>query len=84
MKGNAVMKAKRVTGPSAQTQLALIMATMRCSHPGCDKPPIVSFNRTGTDRRKACADHLVPARVARARAAQESGGANHARSWKPW
>lgn len=58
MQGNPAMKAKRVTGPSAQTQLNLAMALMRCSVAGCTNEVILTRNLTDATTKRQCIDHI--------------------------
>ena len=58
MRGNAVMKAKRVTGPSAQRMLLLKVALERCNVKGCTERVLVTRNPTGVDNVRYCANHI--------------------------
>lgn len=55
-RGNAVMKAKRVTGDSARTILLRHIALERCSTAGCSNPPIRTKNRTAINKERKCLD----------------------------
>lgn len=57
MKGNAVMKAKRTTGPTPNTELCIAVALQRCSVKGCDNPPARTLPVPGNIVR-TCADHI--------------------------
>jgi len=57
VKGNAVMKAKRVTGPTPNTVLCTAVALQRCSVKGCDNPPARTIPEPGNIVR-TCAEHI--------------------------
>lgn len=53
MRGNAVMRAKRVTGPSAQSILCTHVACERCTR--CKSQPVfVTRNPTALDKERLC------------------------------
>lgn len=58
MRGNPVMKAKRVTGPTPNQQLILHVRQERCSVPGCENEPIVTRNFSMDRKRRECIDHI--------------------------
>jgi len=55
MKGNAVMKAKRVTGPTPNTVLVIAVACETCDH--CASAPLRTSSVDGSIHR-ACVKHL--------------------------
>jgi hypothetical protein len=57
-RGNRVMKAKRVTGESAQTILLRHMVLEHCKVKGCSEPVLVTKNHTGVTKERICAKHL--------------------------
>lgn len=58
MRGNPVMKAKRVTGPTPNQQLLTNVRLERCSVPGCEREPILTRNFTMDRKRRECIDHI--------------------------
>ena len=58
MRGNPVMKAKRVTGPTPNRVLRLHVAQERCLHAGCENPVLVTRNPDGVTRIRTCAEHV--------------------------
>jgi hypothetical protein len=58
MQGNAVMRAKRVTGMSANRQLQIYIACERCNVAGCTKPVVVTKNTTGINYKRTCLEHV--------------------------
>ena len=58
MRGNAVMKAKRVTGPSAQSIMLTHIRLERCKVAGCKNPVVATLNPDGTTKIRACIDHV--------------------------
>lgn len=62
-RGNAVLRAKRVTGPSAQSLLITACRLERCSVKGCNNAPLRSTTVDGTIRRH-CVMHLTDRRTA--------------------
>jgi len=65
-RGNAVMKAKRTTGPSPQTVLITCVRMERCDVKGCNERPLITSTTDGTISRK-CKTHIhgVPQKQAR-------------------
>lgn len=59
-RGNPVMKAKRVTGPSPDAVLKLKVKLERCSVKGCDNKPLRSTTTDGTIKRECAAHILTP------------------------
>lgn len=57
-RGNAVMKAKRVTGESARTILLRHMTLERCGKCGQQRV-LYTKNSTGIDKERVCADCLT-------------------------
>jgi len=57
-RGNAVMAAKRIHGPSANTIMHTYIALERCNVKGCKNPPKVTRNTTGIDKRRVCMSHV--------------------------
>lgn len=57
-RGNAVMKAKRVTGESAQTILLRHVALEHCKVKGCKERVLVTKNPNGTTKHRMCAKHI--------------------------
>lgn len=57
-RGNAVMKAKRVTGESAQRILLRHMALEHCKVKGCKEPVLVTKNPNGTTKHRMCEQHI--------------------------
>ena len=58
MRGNPVLKAKRVRGPSAHTIMHTYIALERCRVRGCKNHPEVTFNPDGVTRLRYCLDHV--------------------------
>jgi hypothetical protein len=56
--GNPAMRAKRVTGASAQAIMLLHMKLERCSIEGCETPAVVTKNHTGVSKVRFCLDHV--------------------------
>lgn len=56
-RGNPAMKAKRVTGPTPNTELLTRVRCETCDHKGCNEPPLVTDGRGGTIKR-TCAAHV--------------------------
>jgi hypothetical protein len=63
-RGNAVMKAKRVTGESAHETLRIHVLHERCEARGCQNPVLVTRHPDMNTRHRRCADHVagLPAR----------------------
>lgn len=59
MRGNSVMKAKRVTGPSAQSIMLTHMKLERCKIAGCKNPVAVTRNPDGVTRVRTCIEHVA-------------------------
>lgn len=57
MKGNPVMKAKRVTGPSPNTVLLTHVRCETCEM--CDAPPLRTRTVDGVRIERRCATHLL-------------------------
>ena len=57
-RGNAVMKAKRVTGESAQTILLRHVTLEHCKVKGCKERVLITKNHTGVSKERICATHL--------------------------
>lgn len=57
MRGNAVLRAKRTTGPSAQTIMITHLRVSHCKH--CSNAPVI-VKTLGLDGKtvKLCADHI--------------------------
>ena len=75
MKGNAVMRAKRTTGPSPNSVLLMHVRCERCSVNGCNEPPLRSTSVDGTIKRE-CAAHVM-------RGAQVKQAEITSRGWRP-
>lgn len=58
MKGNAVMKAKRVTGPMPNTELCLRVQLAQCSVKGCTEPPARTVATPGDTIIRRCIGHI--------------------------
>ena len=58
-RGNSVLKAKRITGPSAQTLLCTVVALERCSVRGCTEPTFLTDELSVAGRRHRCKAHSV-------------------------
>lgn len=58
MKGNPVMKAKRVTGPTPHRVLLTHKALERCKVAGCQNEVLVTLNPDGVTKIRYCADHV--------------------------
>lgn len=56
---NPVLRAKRVSGPSARTILNTHVALERCKIAGCNERVLVTKNRTGVDKVRLCATHVA-------------------------
>jgi hypothetical protein len=56
--GNPAMKAKRVTGPSAQATMLLHMKLEHCHVKGCEARVLYTKNVTGVKKTRYCADHI--------------------------
>ena len=57
-RGNAVMKAKRVTGPTANATLRIHVALERCEVAGCESPVVVTRHPDYFTKDRACIDHV--------------------------
>lgn len=57
MKGNPVMRAKRVTGPTPNTELCTIVRLQRCSVAGCTNPPARTVPEPLNVQHR-CIDHI--------------------------
>ena len=57
-RGNRVMKAKRVTGPSANSIMNTRIAITTCSVRGCSNEPLLTDPRAGAVVR-LCSDHIA-------------------------
>ena len=74
MKGNPVMKATRVTGPTPNAVLMMVVRTTTCSTPGCGSTDLVVTDATaGSVKRKCRSCWKAP----RGKVAQVG------RSWRP-
>lgn len=58
MRGNPVMKAKRVTGPTPNTVLLTHVKCERCYVKGCEAPVVLVRNPNGTTQKRACLTHV--------------------------
>jgi hypothetical protein len=58
MRGNPVMKSKRVTGPTPNQQLLTNVRLERCSVPGCENEVMVTRNFSMDRKRRECIDHV--------------------------
>ena len=54
------MRAKRVTGPSAQAIMLTHIRLERCKSEGCENAPVVTKNYTGVKKERFCMDHIAP------------------------
>ena len=60
--GNAVMRAKRTTGPTPNAELLTACKTATCSVKGCDNPPLRTIPTAGAVVRE-CAHHVLHGRT---------------------
>ena len=60
MKGNPVMKAKRITGPMPNTELCLRVQLAQCSVKGCTEPPARTVATPGDTIVRRCIGHIGP------------------------
>lgn len=66
-RGNAVMKAKRVHGPTPNAEFTLRVRMERCDRAGCDRPPLLTESQDGAIKR-TCAFHVMhPGAIKQAR-----------------
>lgn len=79
-RGNPAMKAKRVTGPSAQEQLRIVVANARCSAKGCTERPVITVLHSAVRTERKCAAHAWKEQVQEVATSKASA----ARSWHPW
>ncbi len=56
-RGNPAMRAKRVTGPTPNTELITRTRTERCDVKGCNERPLLTDGRGGTITRR-CSAHV--------------------------
>lgn len=57
-RGNAVMKAKRVHGPTPNAELLTRVRCETCSVQGCKQPPLVSETLPGGSIKRTCHHHV--------------------------
>ena len=74
-RGNAVMKAKRTTGPSPNSVLLTKVKCERCSVKGCNEAPLRTTSKDGTILRE-CAHHVMHGTQAKVAAITSRG-------WRP-